>query len=100
MAMRHRIGLALFAAVTLPMTAPAEDALVPPPLELVYDMSVSGITVMHFDLIEHDLGERYRIDFSAQTQGIANWVFGRVVTASSEGALDHGKPSPSLYVSE
>jgi hypothetical protein len=100
MTARHWIGLTLCAALAAPVSALAEDAMVPPPLELVYDMTVGGVSVMHFDLIEHDSGDRYRIDFSAQTDGVANWVFRRTVTSSSEGALDHGRLSPSLYLGD
>lgn len=93
---RRRIAVCLLPTLAALAAAPARAEA---PVALSYEMTLGGLPVMTLELDEHSGAGRYRLDFTAETEGIANWVFRNHTVASSDGRLRDGQPAPDDYAS-
>ncbi|HEV2676234.1 MAG TPA: DUF3108 domain-containing protein [Aliidongia sp.] len=93
-----RTGAGLLMAAGL-ATAPswAEDAT---PMDLSYDLSLGGLTIMSFELGVRTANDRYVLDFSGRTRGMLSLLGSGYVVSSSQGRLlPGGEPQPEVFVS-
>lgn len=93
------IGLLTVAALAAAAgtTAYAADAT---PLNLSYDLSLGGLTIMSFEFDVRTTGDHYAVDFSGRTRGMLSLLGSGYVVSSSQGrVLPDGTPAPEVYVS-
>jgi hypothetical protein len=87
----------LMAAGLAGTSAMASDSV---PLDLSYDLSLGGLTVMSFELDARESGDRYALDFSGRTRGMLSLLGSGYVVSSSQGrVLPDGTPEPDVFVS-
>ena len=87
----------LMAAGLAGSPALAGDAV---PLDLSYDLSLGGLTVMSFELDVRTSGDRYVLDFSGRTRGMLSLFGSGYVVSSSQGRLlPDGTAQPDVFVS-
>jgi len=93
------VGLLLaagFAAVPCAPAFGADDR----PLDLSYDLSLAGLTVMSFEFDVRTTGDRYAVDFSGRTRGLLSLLGSGYVVSSSQGrVLPDGTPAPESFAS-
>jgi len=94
-----RAGLLLAAGLTVISGRPAfgaDDA----PLDLSYDLSLAGLTVMSFEFDVRTAGDRYAVDFSGRTRGMLSLLGSGYVVSSSQGRVrPDGTPEPAAFAS-
>jgi len=70
------------------------------PLDLSYDLTLGGLTIMSFEFDVRTTGDRYVVDFSGRTRGMLSLLGAGYVVSSSQGrVLADGTPEPEVYVS-
>jgi hypothetical protein len=70
------------------------------PLDLSYDLSLGGLTVMSFEFDVETNGDHYAVDFSGRTRGMLSLLGSGYVVSSSQGRLlPDGTPEPEVYAS-
>ena len=94
-----RAGL-LAMGVLVALSAAQAVAADATPLNLSYDLTLGGITIMSFEFDVRTTGDRYAVDFSGRTRGMLNLLGSGYVVSSSQGrVLPDGTPEPEVYVS-
>jgi hypothetical protein len=92
-------GLLLAAGLAAVSGAPAFGAD-ETPLDLSYDLSLGGLTVMSFEFDVRTTGDHYAVDFSGRTRGMLSLLGSGYVVSSSQGrVLPDGTPEPTVYAS-
>ena len=87
----------LLAAGLAGTTAAAAD---PAPLDLSYELTLGGLTVMSFDLDVRTSGQRYVMNFAGRTRGMLSLFGSGDIASSSEGRLrSDGATAPEVFVS-
>ena len=70
------------------------------PLDLSYDLTLGGLTIMSFEFDVRTTGDRYAVDFSGRTRGVLSLLGSGYVVSSSQGhVLPDGTPEPDAYAS-
>jgi len=94
-----RAGL-LAAAVLIVLSVTQAFAADATPLDLSYDLTLGGLTIMSFEFDVQTTGDRYAVDFSGRTRGMLSLLGSGYVVASSQGrVLPDGTPEPEAYAS-
>lgn len=94
---RAGVMAAAVLAVVSATGAAAADAT---PLDLSYDLTLGGITIMSFEFDVRTTGDHYAVDFSGRTRGMLNLLGHGYVVSSSQGKVDaDGTPEPEVYAS-
>jgi hypothetical protein len=94
-----RAGLLSAAGVAALFGGPAfgEDAA---PLDLSYDLTLGGLTVMSFEFDVRSSSDQYVVDFSGRTRGMLSLLGSGYVVSSSHGRLlPDGTPVPESFAS-
>jgi len=92
-------GLLLAAGLVAAPGAPAFGAD-DPPLDLSYDLSLAGLTIMSFEFDVRTTGDHYAVDFSGRTRGMLSLLGSGYVVSSSQGrVLPDGTPVPAAFAS-
>ncbi|HLZ67848.1 MAG TPA: DUF3108 domain-containing protein [Aliidongia sp.] len=70
----------------------------PAPLDLSYDLSLGGITVMSFEFDVRTTADRYAVDFSGRSRGVLSLFGSGYLVSSSQGHLrPDGAPVPEVF---
>ena len=70
------------------------------PLDLSYELTLGGITVMSFEFDVRTSAGRYAVDFSGRTRGVLNLLGSGYVVSSAQGVVrPDGTPEPQSFVS-
>jgi hypothetical protein len=97
MGWRAAVLLAAGLILALGSQALAADAT---PLDLSYDLTLGGITVMSFEFDVRTNADRYAVDFSGRTRGMLNLLGSGYVVSSSQGLVKpDGTPEPLVFAS-
>lgn len=94
-----RAALLLAAGLVLALgtQAFAADAA---PLDLSYDLTLGGITIMSFEFDVRAGADRYAVDFSGRTRGMLSLLGSGYVVSSSQGRVrPDGTIEPQVFVS-